>query len=117
MGRVRRSREFWVDAVTRWRRSGLTAREFADREGLSAKTLAWWSCMLGRATRAKRGVDQRGKRGSAERVVPLEIDLDALAPRYAAMLSIEAAGVVVRVPVGTDAAYVTALALSLAAAR
>jgi hypothetical protein len=106
-----------VDAVARWRRSGLTAREFAEREGLSGKTLAWWSCTLGRGTRAKRGVDQRVKRGSVERVVPLEIDLDALAPQHVAMLSIEAAGVVVRVPVGTDVTYVATLARSLAAAR
>ena len=35
-----------------WRSSGLTAREFAARQGLKWRTLLWWSSLLGRARRA-----------------------------------------------------------------
>lgn len=36
----------WEAVVHRWRASGLTAREFATREGLNAATLRWWSSRL-----------------------------------------------------------------------
>jgi transposase len=36
----------WASRVRRWRRSGLTAREFAEREGYNARTLSWWASAL-----------------------------------------------------------------------
>lgn len=32
-----------------WRRSGLTAREYASEQGLKASTLTWWAWKLGRS--------------------------------------------------------------------
>ena len=40
------TRSKWESIVHRWRASGLTAREFATREGLNAATLRWWSSRL-----------------------------------------------------------------------
>jgi transposase len=38
--------EQWRIRVRSWKRSGLTARQFAEIEGLSAGTLRWWSSRL-----------------------------------------------------------------------
>ena len=45
MGRA--SREVWADRVARWRAGKLTAAEFAERHGISAQSLKWWSWKLG----------------------------------------------------------------------
>jgi hypothetical protein len=39
----RTSREIWSERVHRWKASGLTAKKFAARRGLSACTLYYWS--------------------------------------------------------------------------
>jgi transposase len=41
------TRAEWTERVKRWKRSGLSAAEFARREGLKAKHLHWWSWKLG----------------------------------------------------------------------
>ena len=38
----------WDEHVRRWRNSGLSAKEYAHREGLNAATLYGWSSRLGR---------------------------------------------------------------------
>lgn len=43
----RRSREDWTAEVSRWRRSGLGAAQYAAERGLKKSTLLWWSCQLG----------------------------------------------------------------------
>jgi hypothetical protein len=40
------ARANWKKRVSAWRRSGLTSRDFAEREGLNAGTLAWWAWKL-----------------------------------------------------------------------
>ena len=45
---TRRTRAQWEAAIQQWRASGLTAQEFAAREGLTASTLRWWSSRLRR---------------------------------------------------------------------
>jgi len=50
--------------VERWRRSGLTRREFAAREGCSAAQLAWWKWRLKRKDEAMRP-DARATRESS----------------------------------------------------
>ena len=42
----------WAEHVRRWRHSGLSAREYADRLGVSAATLYGWSSRVGRDTAA-----------------------------------------------------------------
>jgi len=46
----RASRAEWSKRVSRWRASGLTAREFASRNGINVTTLRYWSSRLGRAS-------------------------------------------------------------------
>jgi hypothetical protein len=46
-----KAREKWAGHVRRWRASGLTARDFALREGVNAATLRWWSSRLKTARR------------------------------------------------------------------
>lgn len=43
------TRETRAVRVREWRRSGLTAAAFAEREGINAGTLTWWSSKLGRS--------------------------------------------------------------------
>lgn len=45
---MRSKRQEWEDRVARWRRSGLTAKEFAGSIGVNAGTLAHWAWRLGR---------------------------------------------------------------------
>jgi hypothetical protein len=41
--------EVWRDRVQRWKQSGLTAREFSEREGISRPSaLSWWQHRLKR---------------------------------------------------------------------
>ena len=51
----RETRQQWTERVERWRRSELTAREFAAQEGVRATTLSWWGAELRRAARASPG--------------------------------------------------------------
>lgn len=104
-----RSRSWWQRTVSRWKSSGLTAREFAAREDLSAGTLMWWSSRLRRGTRAERGLDE------SVAIAPIEIDV----PRGARSSHVEVAieGAVLRVEVGADVEYVAALVKQLRGAR
>lgn len=42
-------RETWATRVSEWKRIGPTAADYAERKGLKASTLTWWSSELGRA--------------------------------------------------------------------
>jgi hypothetical protein len=42
MRRKRRSAEQWAAEVESWRGSGLSAKEYAQRKGLSLQRLQWW---------------------------------------------------------------------------
>lgn len=48
--RPRRSRAEWVEEVSRWRRSGQRAEEYAADRGLHAGTLTVWAGKLGMRT-------------------------------------------------------------------
>jgi hypothetical protein len=47
------SRKIWSDRVRRWKAGGLTAKKFAERQGLSVERLYHWSSRLGREGRAR----------------------------------------------------------------
>jgi transposase len=57
----------WAQLVGRWRRSGLTAREFAESAGINAGTLAYWAWRLKRegAAAAAGQVKRGGRRSTA----------------------------------------------------
>jgi transposase len=42
------TREDWAERVRRWKKSGLTAAEFGEREGIQGKQLHWWKWHLGK---------------------------------------------------------------------
>lgn len=54
----------WAEQVQQWRQSGLTAREFAGRAGISAGTLSHWAWRLGRDD------DRSGGSGRRARTAP-----------------------------------------------
>jgi transposase len=99
------ARDRWAGLVRRWRRSGQSAREFAERAGLNAGTLAYWAWRLNRERAAARApkrvrraratakdtgfveliVDERGSGefllefGDGRRLrIPMQFDADAL---------------------------------------
>lgn len=43
-----RKRDEWAKRVAGWKRSGLSAMAFAEREGFNGYTLRWWACQLRR---------------------------------------------------------------------
>jgi transposase len=43
---AQKASEVWATRVERWRRSGLTAAQFAAREGINRHTLAYWKWKL-----------------------------------------------------------------------
>lgn len=106
MAAEQRSRSWWKQTVARWKRSGLTAREFGAAEGVSPRTLSWWSSALRRGTRAQRG---------SSSITPIEIALPTSSAR--AEVEIAVAGAVVRFASGTDAEYVAELVRRIGSAR
>lgn len=46
---ARSKRDEWAKRVEGWRRSGLSAMAFAQREGFNGYTLRWWASELRRA--------------------------------------------------------------------
>ena len=96
---ARSTRSEWAVRVRKWRSSGLTAREFATREGVNARTLAWWSSQLRR-----------------ERVAPAFVDVTALvtAPTPPSSLELLVRDAVrIRVSTGFDAELLRAVVAAL----
>ena len=91
--------------MTRWRGSGLSAEQFAKREGVRTNTLLWWSSQLGRGTRAKHG-------SPAPAAIEIALDeVTTLSP--SGFVEVAVGGAVIRCAVGTDAVYVAALVRAL----
>lgn len=109
MAAAARSRAWWKQTVSRWKRSGLSAREFASAEGVSERTLRWWSSALRRGTRAERG--------SIEATVIAPIEIEMPSARSAKHVEIAIDGAVLRVEVGADVEYVGALVQRLRGPR
>jgi len=78
MAKRRRTSAEWERVVRQWERSGLSAREFAARRGLVARTLVWWRWRLRRDGEAASAaiVKARPSRPSTPRVdfVPVEVE-------------------------------------------
>ncbi len=52
---MRRSRAEWSKQIALWRKSGLTAREYAAKAGLNPGTLQFWKYTLGKESRPSSG--------------------------------------------------------------
>jgi len=88
--------------VARWRASGVTAEEFAHREGLSTGTLRWWSYALKRDTRAEHG---------SSAIEPIEVAVSPVV--RGGLLEIKVGGAVMRFESGADVTYVASLVRAL----
>ena len=71
---AKRTREEWRREVREWRRSGLTAREFAATRELSASTLAWWAWRLGGTRDAPTKGRARAQERAALQLLPLRVE-------------------------------------------
>lgn len=84
------NRATWTERVREWKRSGLTASVFAEREGLNVGTLRWWSSRLARVST------------TSARPPVVEVVIDARAS--SALEVVLASGARVAVPAGFDEA-------------
>jgi hypothetical protein len=109
----RATRAEWERRVARWRRSRLSAKEFATREGFNASTLAFWSWKLGtpkgsvtQRRRTRGGAPSRKQNPGIERdASEAFVGFELVAPK-AASPDLELVlddGLRVRVPAGFDA--------------
>jgi hypothetical protein len=114
------SPEVWRERIERWKIGGLTGKEFAEKEGLSARSLSWWSWRLHRragatTAEAKRRGRPRGKRGPASRVSFLPVVVRATRSTEAptAMEVVLSSGVRVRIWPGFDESTLLRIARTL----
>lgn len=68
--------QIWEDRVRRWRKSGLTATEFASKEGVTAGRLYAWNSRLRRLGRA---IDE--PTGSSSMLLPVVVRDGEPSPR------------------------------------
>ncbi len=58
---ARDGRDAWARRVEEWKRSGLTAKQFAARHDIKPETLKWWKWRLGREAASKHPKPTRAK--------------------------------------------------------
>lgn len=108
--------------LARWGRSGLTQREFAQREGIPASTITWWRHVFrhggGQAEQVTGRRRRRGRTRPAAAPTFVEVTMAAAAvPAPAAPLEVVVrSGQVIRVPRAFDAASLRAVVAALEAA-
>jgi transposase len=91
---ARETRASWAGRVERWQRSGLSAAQFAEREGVNARTLTFWKWRLKRdGADASRPARCSGKR------VPF-VELVRTPPAVSAASETRAAPFEVALPIG-----------------
>lgn len=93
--------------------SGETIARFCSRREISVATFGWWRSKLGSATRTVSPT--RGARACDIKLLPVHVVGKRGASGHGGSNAIELAlaGVEMRIAVGTDVAYVTALVASL----
>jgi transposase len=92
------NREQWRRHVADWKRSGLTAREFAARAGLNAGTLSYWKWRLSRDAKAvKRQAARDSARTALVELAPVSLSDERVEVELAS-------GHRLRVPAGFDTA-------------
>jgi len=66
-------REVWEERVAGWRRSGLTAKQYASSIGVKWGTLSHWAWQLGKTGRQRRGRRTRAAEAKAAPPVLIEV--------------------------------------------
>jgi hypothetical protein len=92
---------FWQRHVDGWRASGLTQKQYGRRHGVSAQSLAQWSCRLKRSATS----------GAKQALVPIRVIGDTALP----MVHLQHGAWRLAVPVGTDPCWLAALIRETAA--
>ena len=110
-GRDPAKERFWRQMVRRWARSGISIREFCNREALSAQSFyAWRRVLTQRDQETGAGAAQPGASGRVEtppelpRFVPVHVIADdSVVSRPAPGIEVVlASGTLIRVPRGVD---------------
>ena len=113
------ARDRWAGLVRRWRRSGQSAREFAESAGVNAGTLAYWAWRLKRepARAGDRKVRRRSRtvRAAAQDTSFVELIVDR--PDDGGFLLETGDGRRLRIPAGFDADVLRRLLAVLGDAR
>jgi hypothetical protein len=96
------TRAEWTKVVARYERSGLSAKAFAAREGISARSLSWWKWKL--ETDAELEAEETAPSGSASTAMSfLELRASHSVTTSASFeVVLAASGHVLRVPSGAD---------------
>ena len=93
------TRETWAVRVREWKRSGLTAAEYGQREGLRPRTLTWWSSELRRSPSPV----------ALAKPPVVEVMVARKDPAASSLEVVLSNGVRVTVPIGFDEATLTRL--------
>lgn len=103
---IRRSGAEWESLIAELEESGLSVARFSARRGLEPRTVQWWRWKLRRCeSKAARSSD-------SVRLVPVDVIGSASADR-GAPIEIVVGAFSLRVAVGTELEYVTALVAAL----
>jgi hypothetical protein len=93
----------WRERLARWKKSGLSGREFADQEGVGASTVYYWSRRLDVA--GPRGRMRPSSMRTHPRVLPVVVTSEKPQPASVSVLEVVLpGGEMVRVPPGFDEA-------------
>ena len=97
------ARETWSRRVERWKASGLSAKEFAAKTGINARSLSWWRWRLN-AAKAQKGTcsSERAMQIASSPLPPLSfIEMTTAVTRDPLEIVFPSA-LRIRVPVGFD---------------
>lgn len=94
----RATAEVWRERVAEWQRSGATARDFAEKLGVSRHSLTWWKWKL-----AGGGARTPRSRACVRSPSFVPVVLEAARPRDGSGVEVIAGGRTVRVIPGFDA--------------
>ena len=93
---------FWRKAIQRQGRSGLSIREFCDRENLKPGAFSWWRRELAKRDRERQALNPDQKTETS--FVPVQVVPDSLQPQTPPAIEIVfPSGPTVRVPSDFDA--------------
>jgi transposase len=98
---ARASRKIWLQRVKRWKESGLTASEFAQKMGLNENTLRYWATQL-RKDAAPGEPQENGPRKAAGSSMAF-VEVAGFGAAESAFEIAFASGLMVRVPPSFDA--------------
>jgi hypothetical protein len=98
--RERRPRAWWVRTVVRWQKSGLSTRQFAAREDLSAVTLRGWLARLRH---------EESEPTKKRPIVPLAVEVAPSSIGRGAAIEISVGAISIRIGAAVDAEFVAEL--------